>query len=135
MRDTGVGIDESELPHIFDRFYRGTMANEARGSGSGLGLAIVKSIVDLHNGPGRRRQPARRRHDVHGQPAEGPARRQRGQPATPERIRSPNCAQMDSDPAGSSGFFTIRRLLTESRSATLAMTCRSSVMPGAHLDP
>ncbi len=50
VRDTGVGIDESELPRIFDRFYRGTMANEARGSGSGLGLAIVKSIVDLHNG-------------------------------------------------------------------------------------
>ncbi len=50
VRDTGVGIDAAELPHIFDRFYRGTMANEARGSGSGLGLAIVKSIVDLHAG-------------------------------------------------------------------------------------
>src|SRR6185295_6397801 len=50
VRDTGVGIDASELPRIFDRFYRGTMANEARGSGSGLGLAIVKSIVDLHAG-------------------------------------------------------------------------------------
>ena len=50
VRDTGVGIDAGELPHIFDRFYRGTMANEARGSGSGLGLAIVKSIVDLHAG-------------------------------------------------------------------------------------
>jgi signal transduction histidine kinase len=50
VRDTGVGIDASELPRIFDRFYRGTMANEARSSGSGLGLAIVKSIVDLHAG-------------------------------------------------------------------------------------
>jgi signal transduction histidine kinase len=50
VKDTGVGIDASELPHIFDRFFRGTMANEARGSGSGLGLAIVKSIVDLHAG-------------------------------------------------------------------------------------
>jgi len=50
VRDSGVGIDPSELPHIFERFYRGTMANEARGSGSGLGLAIVKSIVDLHAG-------------------------------------------------------------------------------------
>ncbi len=50
VRDTGVGIDASELPRVFDRFYRGTMANEARGSGSGLGLAIVKSIVDLHAG-------------------------------------------------------------------------------------
>jgi signal transduction histidine kinase len=50
VRDTGVGIDPSELPRIFDRFYRGSLANEARGSGSGLGLAIVKSIVDMHGG-------------------------------------------------------------------------------------
>ncbi len=50
VRDTGVGIDASEIPHIFERFYRGSRANEARGSGSGLGLAIVKSIVDMHGG-------------------------------------------------------------------------------------
>ncbi|HYH94022.1 MAG TPA: HAMP domain-containing sensor histidine kinase [Candidatus Saccharimonadales bacterium] len=48
--DTGVGIDQAELPHIFERFYRGSRANEARGSGSGLGLAIVRSIVDMHGG-------------------------------------------------------------------------------------
>ena len=48
--DTGVGIAESEMPQIFDRFYRGSGANEARGTGSGLGLAIVKSIVDMHHG-------------------------------------------------------------------------------------
>jgi two-component system sensor histidine kinase BaeS len=48
--DTGSGIDAAELPHIFERFYRGSSANEARGSGSGLGLAIVKSIVDMHAG-------------------------------------------------------------------------------------
>ena len=48
--DTGVGIDADELPHIFERFYRGSQANEARGSGSGLGLAIVQSIVDMHAG-------------------------------------------------------------------------------------
>ena len=50
MADTGVGIDPAELPHIFERFYRGSRANEARGSGSGLGLAIVHSIVDMHGG-------------------------------------------------------------------------------------
>ena len=50
VNDTGVGIDASELPRIFDRFYRGSRANEARGSGSGLGLAIVRSIVDMHRG-------------------------------------------------------------------------------------
>src|SRR3954453_10599304 len=48
--DTGVGIEPAELPMIFDRFYRGSIANEARGSGSGLGLAIVRSIVDMHHG-------------------------------------------------------------------------------------
>ena len=50
VTDTGVGIDARELPRIFDRFYRGSRANEARGSGSGLGLAIVRSIVDMHHG-------------------------------------------------------------------------------------
>jgi signal transduction histidine kinase len=50
VQDTGVGIDATELPRIFERFYRGSSANEARGTGSGLGLAIVKSIVDMHHG-------------------------------------------------------------------------------------
>ncbi len=48
--DSGVGIDAEELPRIFERFFRGTRANEARGSGSGLGLAIVQSIVEMHGG-------------------------------------------------------------------------------------
>jgi signal transduction histidine kinase len=50
VTDTGVGIDAGELPHIFERFFRGSRANEARGSGSGLGLAIVRSIVEMHGG-------------------------------------------------------------------------------------
>jgi signal transduction histidine kinase len=50
VSDTGVGIHPAELPRIFERFYRGSAANEARGAGSGLGLAIVKSIVDMHHG-------------------------------------------------------------------------------------
>lgn len=50
VADTGVGIDATELPRIFERFYRGSHSNEARSSGSGLGLAIVKSIVDMHGG-------------------------------------------------------------------------------------
>jgi two-component system sensor histidine kinase BaeS len=48
--DTGVGISEDELPHVFDRFYRGSLANEERGTGSGLGLSIVRSIVEMHGG-------------------------------------------------------------------------------------
>lgn len=48
--DSGVGIDPAELPRIFERFYRGSIASEARGSGSGLGLAIARSIVEMHGG-------------------------------------------------------------------------------------
>ena len=48
--DTGVGIGANELTRVFDRFYRGSRANEARGSGSGLGLAIVRSVVEMHGG-------------------------------------------------------------------------------------
>lgn len=50
VTDTGVGIDTSELPRIFERFYRGSRANEARSSGSGLGLSIARSIVEMHGG-------------------------------------------------------------------------------------
>ena len=50
VSDTGIGIDAAELPRIFDRFFRGSRASEARGSGSGLGLAIVRSIVEMHGG-------------------------------------------------------------------------------------
>ncbi len=50
VADTGVGIDPAELPRIFDRFFRGSGASEARGSGSGLGLSIVRSIVEMHGG-------------------------------------------------------------------------------------
>jgi signal transduction histidine kinase len=50
VSDTGPGIPPAELPHIFDRFYRGTNVGEARASGSGLGLAIARSIVEMHGG-------------------------------------------------------------------------------------
>jgi signal transduction histidine kinase len=50
VSDTGPGIPPTELPRIFDRFYRGTNVGEARASGSGLGLAIARSIVEMHGG-------------------------------------------------------------------------------------
>ncbi|MFV2062237.1 MAG: sensor histidine kinase, partial [Chloroflexota bacterium] len=50
VKDDGVGIDADELPHVFDRFYRGTRTPEERAAGSGLGLAIAHSIVDMHRG-------------------------------------------------------------------------------------
>jgi two-component system sensor histidine kinase MprB len=48
VRDHGPGIDESDLPFVFDRFYR---APSARGMpGSGLGLAIVRQVAEAHGG-------------------------------------------------------------------------------------
>jgi signal transduction histidine kinase len=50
VRDTGMGIDEADFPHLFERFYRGQKVSQSKIMGSGLGLAIVKEIVDLHEG-------------------------------------------------------------------------------------
>jgi signal transduction histidine kinase len=50
VRDTGAGIDPVDLPHIFDRFYRGDDARETSEGESGLGLAIAKSLVEAHGG-------------------------------------------------------------------------------------
>jgi PAS domain S-box-containing protein len=48
--DDGVGIDAEDIPHLFDRFYRGRATSQSNIPGSGLGLAIVKEIVDQHGG-------------------------------------------------------------------------------------
>jgi Histidine kinase-, DNA gyrase B-, and HSP90-like ATPase/His Kinase A (phospho-acceptor) domain len=48
--DRGVGIDEAEQPHVFDRFYRGWRARELVTQGSGLGLAVTAAVVDGHGG-------------------------------------------------------------------------------------
>ena len=48
VRDHGSGIDDADVPHVFDRFYRSASARAL--PGSGLGLAIVKQTVDDHGG-------------------------------------------------------------------------------------
>ena len=50
VTDTGIGIPEVDLPHLFDEFYRASNAKETGIQGTGLGLAIVKDLVERYNG-------------------------------------------------------------------------------------
>jgi two-component system sensor histidine kinase BaeS len=50
VSDTGTGISASELPYIFDRFFRTDRARTGASGGSGLGLTIVKAIITAHKG-------------------------------------------------------------------------------------
>lgn len=50
VADSGIGIPPEDLPHVFDRFYRGSRPETEKVEGTGLGLSIVKSIVEKHGG-------------------------------------------------------------------------------------
>ncbi|OEF96533.1 sensor histidine kinase [Desulfuribacillus alkaliarsenatis] len=50
VEDTGQGMSEQELEHVFQRFYRGDLSRARSSGGTGLGLAITKGIIEAHNG-------------------------------------------------------------------------------------
>lgn len=50
VRDTGEGISEDDLPHVFQRFWRADRSRTRETGGTGLGLAIVRQIVQAHGG-------------------------------------------------------------------------------------
>jgi two-component system, OmpR family, sensor kinase len=50
VADAGPGISKDDLPHLFERFYRGSSARAAEAHGVGLGLALSQAIVHAHGG-------------------------------------------------------------------------------------
>jgi two-component system, OmpR family, sensor histidine kinase BaeS len=50
IQDEGLGMAEDDIPHIFERFYRGDKSRDRKTGGVGIGLSIVKALMDAHKG-------------------------------------------------------------------------------------
>ena len=50
IHDSGIGVPAADLPHLFDRFHRGSNVDDRRFSGLGLGLYMARMIVTAHGG-------------------------------------------------------------------------------------
>ena len=72
VADRGAGIARADLPHIFEKFYRGRVDGPTR-RGFGLGLAIVRAAIDAHGGTVSGVQRAGTRQRLHGVAAARPA--------------------------------------------------------------
>ena len=50
IKDDGIGIDEKDIPYVFERFYRSDLSRNRSTGGKGIGLTITKTLVEAHHG-------------------------------------------------------------------------------------
>lgn len=50
ITDSSAGFDEADLPHLFERFYRGTNVNAPQAEGFGIGLSLAQSLISVQGG-------------------------------------------------------------------------------------